>query len=68
MLMMLTDATMLQVDDAALAADVMRFDGANQRELWLGRTAVTKFVRAAEFQAFAQDTSVSRKHGKHGKH
>jgi extracellular elastinolytic metalloproteinase len=36
MLLMPTDATMLQARDAALAADLMRFGGANQRELWLG--------------------------------
>jgi len=36
MLMMPPDATMLQARDAALAADLARFGGANQRELWLG--------------------------------
>src|SRR4029453_18990976 len=36
MLMMPIDATMLQARDAAFAADLARFVGANQRELWLG--------------------------------
>jgi extracellular elastinolytic metalloproteinase len=36
MLMMPPDATMLQARDAALAADLARFGGANQKELWLG--------------------------------
>jgi extracellular elastinolytic metalloproteinase len=36
MLLMPTNPTMLQARDAALAADLMRFGGANQRELWLG--------------------------------
>jgi extracellular elastinolytic metalloproteinase len=35
MLLMPTDPTMLQARDAALASDLMRFGGANQRELWL---------------------------------
>ncbi|HEY9376422.1 MAG TPA: M36 family metallopeptidase, partial [Jiangellaceae bacterium] len=35
MLLMPVDASMLQARDAALAADLMRFGGANQRELWL---------------------------------
>jgi extracellular elastinolytic metalloproteinase len=36
MLLMPTNPTMLQARDALLAADLMRFGGANQRELWLG--------------------------------
>ena len=36
MLLMPTNPTMLQARDAALAADLMRFGGANQKELWLG--------------------------------
>ncbi len=36
MLMMPPDATMLQARDAALAADLARFGGANQKEMWLG--------------------------------
>ena len=36
MLMMPINATMLQARDAALAADLARFGGANQKELWLG--------------------------------
>ena len=36
MLLMPTNPTMLQGRDATLAADLMRFSGANQRELWLG--------------------------------
>ena len=36
MLLMPTNPTMLQARDATLAADLMRFGGANQRELWLG--------------------------------
>jgi extracellular elastinolytic metalloproteinase len=36
MLLMPTNATMLEARDAALAADLMRFGGSNQRELWLG--------------------------------
>jgi extracellular elastinolytic metalloproteinase len=36
MLLMPVNPTMLQARDAALAADLMRFGGANQRELWLG--------------------------------
>jgi hypothetical protein len=36
MLLMPTNPTMLEARDAALAADLMRFGGANQRELWLG--------------------------------
>jgi extracellular elastinolytic metalloproteinase len=35
MLLMPTNPTMLQARDAALAADLMRFGGANQREMWL---------------------------------
>ena len=35
MLLMPTNPTMLQARDAALAADLMRFGGANQKELWL---------------------------------
>jgi extracellular elastinolytic metalloproteinase len=35
-LLMPPNTTMLQARDAALAADLMRFGGANQRELWLG--------------------------------
>jgi extracellular elastinolytic metalloproteinase len=48
MLLMPTAPTMLQARDAALAADLMRFGGANQKELWLayarsgmGRNAFT---------------------------
>ena len=36
MLLMPTNPSMLQARDGALAADLMRFGGANQRELWLG--------------------------------
>jgi extracellular elastinolytic metalloproteinase len=36
MLLMPTNPSMLQARDAQLAADLMRFGGANQRELWLG--------------------------------
>jgi extracellular elastinolytic metalloproteinase len=36
MLLMPINPSMLQARDAALAADLMRFGGANQRELWLG--------------------------------
>jgi hypothetical protein len=36
MLMMPINATMLQARDAALAADLARFGGADQKELWLG--------------------------------
>ena len=36
MLLMPVNPTMLQERDAALAADLMRFGGANQKELWLG--------------------------------
>ena len=36
MLIMPPNATMLQARDAALAADMMRFGGANQAEMWLG--------------------------------
>ena len=35
MLLMPINPTMLQARDAALASDLMRFGGANQRELWL---------------------------------
>jgi extracellular elastinolytic metalloproteinase len=35
-LLMPTNPTMLQARDAILTADMMRFGGANQRELWLG--------------------------------
>jgi Fungalysin metallopeptidase (M36) len=35
MLLMSVDASLLQARDAALAADLMRFGGANQKELWL---------------------------------
>jgi extracellular elastinolytic metalloproteinase len=35
-LLMPTNPSMLQARDATLAADLMRFGGANQRELWLG--------------------------------
>jgi len=36
MLLMPTDPSMLQARDAILMADLMRFNGANQREIWLG--------------------------------
>jgi extracellular elastinolytic metalloproteinase len=36
MLLMPTNPSMLQARDAALSADLMRFGGANQREMWLG--------------------------------
>ena len=36
MLLMPTNPSMLQARDATLAADLMRFGGANQKELWLG--------------------------------
>ena len=36
MLLMPVNPTMLQARDAALAADLMRFGGANQKEMWLG--------------------------------
>ncbi len=36
MLLMPTNPTMIQARDATLAADLTRFGGANQRELWLG--------------------------------
>jgi extracellular elastinolytic metalloproteinase len=36
MLLMPVNPTMLQARDAALSADLMRFGGANQKELWLG--------------------------------
>ena len=36
MLLMPTNPTMLQARDAALAADLLRFGGANQKEMWLG--------------------------------
>ena len=36
MLLMPTTPSMLQARDAILAADLMRFGGANQKELWLG--------------------------------
>ncbi len=36
MLLEPTNPTMLQARDALLSADLMRFGGANQRELWLG--------------------------------
>ncbi|HEU6446428.1 MAG TPA: M36 family metallopeptidase [Gaiellaceae bacterium] len=36
MLLMPTNPSMLQARDALLAADLMRFGGANQKELWLG--------------------------------
>ena len=35
MLLMPTNPSMLQARDAQLAADLMRFGGANQKELWL---------------------------------
>ena len=36
MLLMPTNPSMLQARDAALAADMLRFGGANQKEMWLG--------------------------------
>jgi hypothetical protein len=36
MLLMPTNPSMLQARDAALASDMLRFGGANQREMWLG--------------------------------
>jgi extracellular elastinolytic metalloproteinase len=36
MLLMPTNPSMIQARDAALSADLMRFGGANQREMWLG--------------------------------
>ena len=36
LLLMPTNPTMLQARDALLAADLMRFGAANQKELWLG--------------------------------
>jgi hypothetical protein len=36
MLLMPTNPSMLQARDAILTADLMRFGGANQREIWLG--------------------------------
>ena len=36
MLLMPINPTMLQARDAILAADLMRFGGANQKEIWLG--------------------------------
>jgi hypothetical protein len=36
MLLMPTNTSMVQARDAVLAADLMRFGGANQKELWLG--------------------------------
>jgi hypothetical protein len=36
MLLMPTNPSMLQARDALLASDLMRFGGANQKELWLG--------------------------------
>ncbi len=36
MLLAPSNATMLQSRDAALAADMLRFGGANQKEMWLG--------------------------------
>ena len=36
MLLMPINPTMLQARDAALASDLMRFGGANQKEMWLG--------------------------------
>jgi extracellular elastinolytic metalloproteinase len=39
MLLAPTNASMIQSRDAALSADMMRFGGANQREMWLGYAA-----------------------------
>jgi extracellular elastinolytic metalloproteinase len=36
MLLMPTNPSMIQARDAALSADLMRFGGVNQREMWLG--------------------------------
>ncbi|HET8651491.1 MAG TPA: M36 family metallopeptidase [Gaiellaceae bacterium] len=47
MLLMPTNPTMLQARDAALAADLMRFGGANQKELWLGYARQGMGINAA---------------------
>ena len=47
MLLMPTNPTMLQARDAALTADLMRFGGANQKELWLGYAREGMGVNAA---------------------
>ena len=47
MLLMPTNPTMLQARDAALTADLMRFGGANQKELWLGYARQGMGVNAA---------------------
>jgi hypothetical protein len=47
MLLMPTNPSMLQARDAALMADMMRFGGANQKELWLGYARQGMGVNAA---------------------
>ena len=47
MLPMPTNLSMLQARDATLQADLMRFGGANQKELWLGYARQGMGVNAA---------------------
>ena len=47
MLLMPINPTMLQARDAALASDLMRFGGANQKEMWLGYARSGMGVSAA---------------------
>ncbi len=53
MLLMPVNPSMLQARDAALAADMMRFGGANQKEMWLGYAEGGMGVNA--FTASEQD-------------
>ena len=53
MLLMPVNPSMLQARDAALAADLMRFGGANQKEMWLGYAEGGMGVNA--FTASEQD-------------
>ena len=54
MLLMPTNPTMLQARDAALTADLMRFGGANQKELWLGYARQGMGVNAASSNTTAR--------------
>jgi extracellular elastinolytic metalloproteinase len=58
MLLMPVNPTMLQARDAALAADLMRFDRANQKELWLGyaRSGMGRNVTATNSGLAETDT------------
>jgi hypothetical protein len=56
MLMMPINATMLQARDAALAADLARFGGANQRELWLGYGRSGMGVNATSTNSSLEET------------